>query len=267
MMTFGSLFSGIGGIDLGLERAGWKCKWQVENNEFCLKILNKHWPDVRKYEDIKEISIHELENVDMVAGGFPCQPVSIIGKRRGQSDPRWLWPEFACIISKVRPQYVFVENVPGLLHNGIGDVLVDLATLRYDAEWDCIPASFIGAQHKRERIFIVAHTKSRYAYPSKQSGTYQKVEWRNKSSSKVGNRNIFKILSKSNPRVPCLTGICGVINGVSNRMDRIRALGNAVVPQVSEYIGRLIIDYENSEQEIEELVDAKVQKSWKDKVF
>jgi len=115
ILSVGSLFSGIGGIDLGLERAGMKIAWQVEIDEFCLKVLRKHWPEVPKYGDIRKIDPKELEPVDLIAGGFPCQPVSIAGKKLAQKDERWLWPEFARIIRMVRPKYVLVENVPGLL--------------------------------------------------------------------------------------------------------------------------------------------------------
>jgi len=169
--TFGSLFSGIGGLDLGLERAGWKCRWQVEIDPFCQKILSKHWPNVPKFTDVRQIKDGDLEYVDLICGGFPCQPVSIAGKRKGTKDERWLWPEFARIICMVRPRFVLVENVPGFLyplrekgsHRVIGpppveEVLGDLALLGYDAEWDCLRASDIGAPHKRERIFVVAYS-------------------------------------------------------------------------------------------------------------
>jgi len=141
ILSVGSLFSGIGGIDLGLERAGMKIAWQVEIDEFCLKVLRKHWPEVPKYGDIRKIDPKELEPVDLIAGGFPCQPVSIAGKKLAQKDERWLWPEFARIIRMVRPKYVLVENVPGLLIRGMGNVLGNLAALGYDAEWFVLPAS------------------------------------------------------------------------------------------------------------------------------
>jgi len=115
MPPFGSLFTGIGGIDLGLERAGWECKWQVEIDEFCQKILAKHWPNVPKFGDVRQIKEGQLEHVDLIAGGFPCQPVSTAGKRKGREDERWLWPEMARIVRMVRPRFVLVENVPGIL--------------------------------------------------------------------------------------------------------------------------------------------------------
>src|SRR5438270_5688184 len=158
MLTVGSLFSGIGGLDLGLERAGMSVAWQVENDPFCAAVLEKHWPGVKRYGDIREIRWEEVESVDLVCGGFPCQPVSLAGRRLGTTDDRWLWPEFARCVRTVRPRYVLVENVPGLLVRGMGDVLGDLAACGYDAEWDCLPAAAVGAPHLRYRVFIVAYT-------------------------------------------------------------------------------------------------------------
>lgn len=128
-MNVGSLFSGIGGFDLGLERAGMTVKWQVENDPYCNRVLAKHWPDVTRYGDIKTIDWSEVEHVDLICGGFPCQPVSLAGKRQAQADERWLWPEFARAVCALRPRYVLVENVPGLLSKGLGDILGDLAAL------------------------------------------------------------------------------------------------------------------------------------------
>ena len=160
--TFGSLFSGIGGLDRGLERAGLYCKWQVEINSYCLQVLRKHWPHVPKFHDVREIV--SLPPVDLICGGFPCQPVSIAGKQRGQKDDRWLWPEFHRIVQLVRPRYVLVENVPGLLSANGGDamseVLGDLAASGYDAEWESVPAAAVGAPHLRYRVFLVAYPRS-----------------------------------------------------------------------------------------------------------
>lgn len=155
--TCGSLFSGVGGLDLGLERAGWQIVWQVELEDFCQRVLAAHWPAVTRYRDIRSLDVRALARVELLCGGFPCQPVSVAGKRRGQADERWLWPEFARVIRAVRPRFVLVENVPGLLQRGIGDVLGDLAACGYDAEWDCLPAASAGAPHLRDRVWIVAY--------------------------------------------------------------------------------------------------------------
>ena len=162
-LTFGSLFSGIGGMDLGLERAGMQCRWQVEWNEYCLKVLAKHWPGVKRYGDIKDIREGDLATVDLICGGFPCQPFSTAGKRKGTKDDRWLWPEFLRIIRQIKPRWVVVENVRGLLSidsgKVFGGILRDMAESGYDAEWTCIQAKDVGAPHKRERVFIVAHAQ------------------------------------------------------------------------------------------------------------
>jgi len=164
MPTFGSLFAGVGGIDLGLERAGWECRWQVEWDPFCQHVLAHHWPDVPRYGDITAVDWSGVERVDLLAGGFPCQPFSAAGRQAAQADPRWLWPEFRRAIRALRPALVLVENVPGLLAvndgTAFGDVLGDLAESGYDAEWDCLPASAFGALHERDRVWLVAYPQS-----------------------------------------------------------------------------------------------------------
>ncbi len=159
-MRVGSLFSGIGGLDLGLERAGMRVVWQVENNPYCRKVLAKHWPDIPCYEDVTTLTGKELEPVDVICGGFPCQPVSVAGTQKGTHDKRWLWPEFNRLLRILRPRYAILENVPGLFtvqHGKIfGDILRDLAEGGYDAEWNCLPAAAVGAPHLRYRVFIIA---------------------------------------------------------------------------------------------------------------
>ena len=162
MLMVGSLFAGIGGLDLGLERAGMQVKWQVENNPYCIRVLAKHWPSVKRYGDIKQIKWSEVEPVDLICGGFPCQPVSVAGARKGDKDERWLWLEFLRAIREVRPRYALVENVPGLLSTDDGrlarEVFGDLAEIGYDAEWNIVSATDVGAPHLRKRIFIVAYS-------------------------------------------------------------------------------------------------------------
>jgi len=164
MLTVGSLFAGIGGFDLGLERAGMQGKWQVEIDSYCWKVLEKHWPHVRRYTDITTVDWSTVEPVDLVCGGFPCQPVSVAGKRKGTADERWFWPEFVRCIGVLRPRYILIENVPGLLtaNDGLAfaEVLRDVAACGYDAEWDCIPLSAFGALHQRDRFFLVAYASS-----------------------------------------------------------------------------------------------------------
>ena len=158
MFTFGSLFSGIGGLDLGLERAGMRCAWQVEIDDYATKVLAKHWPDVTRFRDVRECGEHNLAPVDLVAGGFPCQDISDAGKQAGiEGERSGLWAHFYRIICELRPRYVIVENVAALLHRGMGRVLGDLAACGYDAEWQILSAESVGAPHLRERVFIVAY--------------------------------------------------------------------------------------------------------------
>src|SRR4030042_87214 len=176
MMTVGSLFSGIGGIDLGLERAGMRVRWQVEIDPYCIRVLEKHWPNVKRYGDIRELKWSEVEPVDLICGGFPCQPVSVAGARKGDKDERWLWPEFLRAIREVRPRYALVENVPGLLSTDDGrlarGVFGDLAEVGYDAEWGIVSAADVGAPHRRQRIFIVAHAESHLWGASRDGGPF-----------------------------------------------------------------------------------------------
>jgi DNA (cytosine-5)-methyltransferase 1 len=159
-LTFGSLFSGIGGLDLGVERAGFECRWQVEWDPWCRARLAQRWPDIPQYGDIAAIDPADLEPVDLIVGGFPCQPVSVAGRQLAQSDDRWLWPEFLRVVRGIRPRYVIVENVRNLVvvnaGSAFGEVLGGLADAGYDAEWDVLGARDVGAPHRRERIFIRA---------------------------------------------------------------------------------------------------------------
>src|SRR4030095_3747973 len=155
VMTYGSLFSGIGGMDLGLERAGWECRWQVECDPFCLSVLERHWPDVPRFRDVRAVG-SELERVDLIAGGFPCQDVSVAGARAGIGGERsGLWSEFARIVSCLRPRWVLVENVPGLRTQGADRVLHDLEARGYTAWASVVGARHVGAPHRRDRVWIV----------------------------------------------------------------------------------------------------------------
>ena len=157
--TFLSLFSGIGGLDLGLERAGWRCVGQVEIDPFCRRVLAKHWPHVPRFEDVRTVHASDFtEEITLIAGGFPCQDISNAGRRAGIDGERsGLWSEYFRIVCEVRPEFVCVENVSALLERGIGRVLGDLASIGYDAEWACIPACSFGAPHIRDRVFILAY--------------------------------------------------------------------------------------------------------------
>lgn len=224
-MTVGSLFSGIGGLDLGLERAGMTIRWQVETDPYASAVLAKHWPDVPRYGDISGLGGEELEPVDLICGGFPCQDVSNAGKRAGIEGQRsGLWSEYARIVRALRPCYVLVENVSALLGRGFGRVVGDLAACGYDAEWDCIPAAAVGAPHIRDRVFIVAHP----------AGAGLEVRF-----DQGGLRQFAATVGARQWAIEPNVG--RVAHGVPSRVDRLRGLGNAVVPQVAEYVGRRIM--------------------------
>ena len=239
-MTYGSLFAGIGGIDLGFDRAGLTCKWQVEINDYARKVLAKNWPDVRRWDDVRTWPQPDSEPVDVIAGGFPCQDISLAGKGAGLDGERsGLFFEAMRVVREMGPRFVVLENVAALLTRGLDRVLGTLADLGYDAEWDCIPASAFGARHYRNRIFIVATNANSKGLQGRPQGYG--------SSEKVNAERI---------RLPIVRyggwavepDICRVAYGVPRRVDRIRSLGNAVVPQVAEWIGRQLIAHANEEK-------------------
>lgn len=270
-LTVGSLFSGVGGLDLGLERAGMRVAWQVEIDDYATRVLARHWPDVPRFRDVRECGRHNLAPVDLVAGGFPCQPHSLAGKRGASGDDRDLWGEFARILRELKPRWVVAENVPGLLSSEagrfFGRVLRDLAASGYDAEWDCLPAAAFGAPHLRDRVFLVAHARgkqlSQQSQPQSEgsaaadtggAGVLRPVA---NGHSRGGTRSALKPQVQAAVFVrPDLVGCGGshfgaawqaepnvdrMADGFPGRVDRIRGLGNAVVPQVAEYVGRRIL--------------------------
>jgi DNA (cytosine-5)-methyltransferase 1 len=160
-LTFGSLFSGIGGFDLGFQRAGMKCLFQVEIDEKCQGVLSRHWPDVEKHRDVKAVGKHNLTAVDVICGGFPCQDLSVAGKRAGLAGERsGLWHEFHRIIAELRPRWVVIENVPGLLSSNAGRdfavVLRGLVECGYGVSWRVLDAQYFGVAQRRRRVFVVA---------------------------------------------------------------------------------------------------------------
>ena len=157
MLSVGSLFSGIGGVELGLERAGLgPVKWQAESDAYAREILARHWPEARRYEDVRDVD-HDATRVDVVCGGFPCQDVSLAGSGAGLDGARsGLWTELVRVARVVGCRYLVVENVSALLVRGVGTVLGELAASGFDAAWDCVPAAAVGAPHRRDRIFLLA---------------------------------------------------------------------------------------------------------------
>jgi DNA (cytosine-5)-methyltransferase 1 len=233
------LFSGIGGFSLGLERTGgFETVAFCEIDPFCRRVLAKHWPTVRQYEDVRTLTADTLARdgieVDVICGGFPCQDISLAGAGKGLAGKRsGLWFEYARIIGEVRPQYVFVENVAELLDRGLGEVLGTLASLGYDAEWDCIPASYVGARQLRDRVWLVA-------YPERnglQGRSHIAAAW----SGKTRAEQLAGLVQPCAwPTIPSSRDR-GTGHGVPDGTHRNKALGNAVVPQIPEIIGRAIL--------------------------
>ncbi len=212
-----------------------RCVGQVEIDPYCRKILAKHWPDVPKFNDVRTFNRSFInEDVDLIAGGFPCQDISRVGKRAGINGTRsGLWSEYFRIICEFRPRYVLVENVADLLLGGIGRVLGDLASIGFDAEWEVLPAAAFGAIHIRERVFLVGMASD----PARGGlGPFQQVRPErslgpNAEYSRIGKTSWWEVEP----------GVGRVGNGVPNRVDRMHGIGNAVVPQVAEWIGHRIM--------------------------
>lgn len=242
-VTIGSLFSGIGGLELGLERAGLgPVRWQVEKDPFCRSVLAKHWPDVEKHEDVKTVT--GLERVDLICGGFPCQDVSSAGKRKGLDGERsGLWKEYRRIVRELRPRFVVVENVASGKRLWLPFVTADLVELGYHPRAFALSASDVGAPHLRRRIFVVAHAhgESEFARaidaevggsPSPDADT---VGLKRERGTVEGEAWCGR------PQPSMVRVVHGLSRGVDGR--RRRALGNAVVPQCAEAIGRMIQEF------------------------
>jgi len=234
-LTFGSLFAGIGGFDLGFERAGMECRWQVEISDYATKVLTKHWPNVHRERDIRECGRHNLEPVDLICGGFPCQDIAVSSRTGSGLDGErsGLWTEYKRLIRIFRPSFVVVENSANLLNRGFGRLLRDLASSGYDAEWRVFSAYEFGAPHERERLYVVA-------YANKKHGATRLGAQQERTSQIFG--------SSPNSRLPiwlqATSEFVGMDDGISSKSyrDRVGCVGNAVVPQVAEWIGRRIVE-------------------------
>lgn len=241
-----SLFAGIGGLELGLERVGMTVVGQVEIEPFCRSVLATHWPEVPRHDDVRTAPAwwrsRPRPRVDVVAGGFPCQPFSTAGRRWGTADERWGWPWMADVIRVVRPRYVLVENVAALLNDtdAFGWLLGDLATLGFDAQWSVLPACAVGAPHTRERLFVLAHTNRLNGAPRLGPGPQTALPRRH---------------LPTNPWADPIHGLMEaerrsrrVADGIPDPLEpaRVTALGNAVVPAVAEHLGRIILDHHQS---------------------
>ena len=337
------LFSGIGGFSLGLEWAGMSTVAMCEKDPYCRKILAKHWPDLTIHEDIRNLDGKKYRNsIDLVAGGFPCQPFSVAGKRKGADDDRHLWPEMLRVIKEAKPRWVIGENVFGFINMALDDVQADLEREHYEVRKFVLPAVAVDARHRRDRIFLVAYSNSPAVWnlperqeigrnnvqagrqaitphdgpsqsmantnspwelqqkgdqqeswrwsgnssqdvansygegleigqdlrenheqelsPSERSGSERREDvanshgtrseaglsgqesWQEGNSGELdhqGHQQSWREEVREWPAEPC---VGRVADGVPNRVDRIKGLGNAVVPQLIQAIGELVIE-------------------------
>jgi DNA (cytosine-5)-methyltransferase 1 len=242
------LFSGIGGFSLGLERTGgFETVAFCEIEPFPRKVLAKHWPEVPIYDDVRTLTAERLATdgiaVDVITGGFPCQDISVAGKQAGigEGTRSGLWSECLRLVSELRPKYAIFENVSNLLSGPskqpgawFATILRDLAQIGYNAEWHDIPASYVGAWHRRGRVWILA-------YPNKErcQGRTQKPIFSQQSIERQLVRKFTEWPGRSNLSA---SRFCNANDGIPDRVVRIEAAGNAVVPQIPELIGRAILE-------------------------
>jgi len=260
-MRIGSLFSGIGGLELGLERAGvGHTVWQVEKDSFCRRVLAKHWPSVERYEDVREVGSASLSMVDVICGGFPCQDVSGAGKDAGLAGARsGLWYEYRRIVSETRPRFVVVENVASGARRWLPHVRRDLHVLGYRTRAFSLSAFAVGAPHLRRRVFVLAANAERVklrtnsGWEEKSHSVITDARSRGLAADAHGVRELQSQGSKRQQWRWSRNGsgwqaqppVCGVDDGPARRLDRARrlkALGNAVVPQCAEVIGRILLE-------------------------
>lgn len=285
-MKHGSLFSGIGGFDLAAQWAGWDNMFQVEIDPFCRKVLKKNFPNVAKYEDIKEFDGKKYANtIDVISGGFPCQPFSIAGKQRGKKDDRYIWPEMLRVISAIRPNWVIGENVTGIINMELDQVLSDLENTGYTCQSFIIPACAKNAPHRRDRVWIVANRSikndRKYLREKKKRQVPElgnSIEQRDVTNSNGLNGNnaghgsskvsqlkkaeICRLQAGTNqskrlrngrwnkPWLEVATILCRMDDGLPGRMDkvnRLKSLGNAIVPQIVFQIMQAINNIEGKQ--------------------
>lgn len=216
-----SLFSGIGGLDLAAEWAGFKTVAFCERDSFCQKVLAKHWPGVKIYDDVRTIETSDLPRIELLHGGYPCQPFSLAGPRRGHDDDRHMWPHMLRVVQELRPTWVVGENVRGHVTLGLDAVCDDLEAAGYEARAVVFPAISVGAHHIRERVFVVANAKGH-------AREFQPGERKDLRDITAINGSSWHYCGDMRGLAP---GVPRVGDGIPNRVDRIKALGNAVVPQ------------------------------------
>lgn len=273
MRTHIDLFSGIGGFALAARWANVQTVGFAEIDSYASRVLAKNFPEVTNYGDIDNVPA--IDNVWLITGGFPCQPFSLAGKRAGSSDDRWLWPKMAGVIDRIRPYWVLAENVPGIIGMELDTVLSDLERIDYSAQAITIPAVGVDAPHRRERVWIVGNANnSRHpAAPGCENvadtGCKLGEEIWTESQKNQPKKTIHdkrccpSMADANNPRLKQQWGAvsvqseltaaeCGsrwepeprlgrMAHGISNRVDRLRGLGNAIVPQVAFQLIRMMI--------------------------
>jgi len=241
-----SLFAGAGGLELGLERAGMTVVGQVEKDPYCTAVLTRHWPEVPKHDDVTTApewwAGADRPVVDLVCGGFPCQPFSLGGFQRGVDDDRWLWPAFQRVLCDVRPRFVLLENVSALTRDAVafGIVLGDLHKLGFDAEWTLLRASDVGAPHLRERVFVLAYAAGQHGFARNllEQGRDGRSPLAARGLPSVDDDALRRSQSQWLAREPRVDRLA---HGIPFAVDRLRLAGNAVVPQVAEHVGRLVM--------------------------
>ena len=249
-LTHGSLFSGLGGFDLGLRWAGFETLWQVESDSYCRKVLRRHFPDAERYKDISKCGAQDLCPVDIITGGFPCTEISQAGKRIGLAGKHsGLWWEMHRIICELRPRWCIVENVRALLVNQGGDEVIDALEKAGYAVWPLVVgARILGAPHVRERVWIICHVDCDHDSGARKIGALSPAEERQVGKAQCGWRRVRTELGRAagDAGGASYETIRRTFYGVSHALDRraLTALGNAVVPQVPMIIGSFIRQYE-----------------------
>lgn len=241
-----SLFAGAGGFELGLEACGMTTIGQVERDPYCQELLAHHWPEVPRHDDVLTFRDwwfgQSRPAVDVVCGGFPCQPFSLAGKQLGVNDERWLWPATADVIRAVRPRYVLLENVSALVRDAVafGAVLADLHALGFDAEWATLRASDFGAPHGRERVYVLAYAQGGDGVARDRLDA--SGDWRPPFA--VGGLRGLDVAERGQRATAWLEAeprVDRLAYGIPAQSHRLRLAGNAVVPPVIEHLGRLIV--------------------------
>lgn len=242
-MKQGELFAGIGGFGLAGRWAGIESVFQVEWNPFCQKVLKKNFPNAQQFGDIREFDGRQFAGaIDIISGGFPCQPYSVAGKRLGKEDERHLWPEMLRVIREVQPRWIVGENVRGLVNwsNGLvfDEVQADMESSGYSVASFVLPAASVGANHRRDRCWIIAHSAS-VRFPAAVGGFKQDISVQPKAPTETYGHFTFSGEVKKRSIGDIRAG-----DGIPNWMDRISAIGNAIVPQVAYRIFETIKQYD-----------------------